>query len=120
MSEKFPCWISPRETALLLFFSTLKLVYTTVKIIQSSDESRAGFSDSSYPFVKVPLMSGEMILQYQVVTLKLVVSHKPCGSPQNLLKTQIFSLLHEILNGRSSGAWEGKGGQQHPLPDVAA
>lgn len=81
---------------------------------------KTGFSDSSYSFVKVPLMSGEMILQYQVVTLKPVVSHKPCGSPQNLLKTQILSLLHEILNGRPSGALECKGGQQHPLPDLAA
>lgn len=72
--------------------------------------NKAGFSDSSYPLVKVPLMSGEMFLQYQVVTLKPVVSHKPRGSPQNLLNTQILSLLHEILNVRSSGAWECKGG----------
>lgn len=82
--------------------------------------NKACFSDSSYSFVKVPLMSGEMFLQYQVVTLKPVVARKPHGSPQNLLKTQILSLLHEILNGRPSGALEGKGGRQHPLPDVAA
>lgn len=81
---------------------------------------KASFADSSYAFIKVLLTLNEMILQDQVVILDYAASHKPCGSPQDLLKTQILSLLHEIRNGRTSGSLEYEGGQQHTLPDVAA
>lgn len=44
---------------------------------------KAGFADSSYAFIKVPLMLDEMVLQDQAALLKHALSHKPVGRPRS-------------------------------------